>query len=190
LSLTQAPYGFRPVARRLGAPVVHFVRRAAIASGYAANVGVGDPVKMLTDGTFALAAAGDAVSAIFAGWQSDDAGVWQTGPNWITGQTWIQPPQFFFWDPDTTYFSVQADGPVPMTSVGDNYDHVAGTPNPRSGHSTAYLGTASLSGAAASAQYKVIDLFKLQNNAWGDAYTEVLVMVNERNLGRVAGNAI
>ena len=74
--------------------------------------------------------------------------------------------------------------------VGSGFDHVAGTVNANSGRSGLYLDTGTAAGAGNSAQYKVVDLWLGQGNDWGDAYTEVVVMINERNLGRVPGNAI
>lgn len=191
MSVDFRPYGFQPVRRRLGgAKPTDIVRRGIIASGYGTSIGIGDPIKMLTDGTFALCAAGEGISAVFAGWSSEDGGVWHSGGNWVGGTTWTIPPWFRFWDIETNLFKVQCDGTLPLSSTGDCLDHVAGTINTRSGRSGAYLGLASIAGAAASAQWKVDDLFLQQGNAWGDTYTEVIVFANEINLGRTPGNAI
>lgn len=191
MSLDFRPYGFKPVRRRLGGALpTPIVRRGAIASGYNAGIGVGDPVSMLSDGTIALTAAGSSVSFIFAGWQSEDQNVWRGGPNWVAGTTWTVPPIVHLWDIETNLFKVQADGAVAITARGENYDHVAGTINTRSGHSGAYLGIASIAGAGNSAGWKVDDILEIQGNAWGDTYTEVVVFANERNVGRIPGNAI
>lgn len=191
MSVDFKPYGFMPVRRRLGgAKPTDLVRRGAIASGYNTSIGVGDPIKMLTDGTFALCAAGEAISAVFAGWSSEDADVWRSGPNWVAGTTWVNPPWVRYWDIETHLFKVVCDGAVARSAVGDCMDHVAGTINTKSGRSGAYLGVSSIAGAAASAQWKIEDLLLQQGNDWGDAYTEVVVFANEINLGRTPGNAI
>lgn len=190
MSATLAPYGFRPLrlANDSGI-VVPYTLRGGIASGYAANIGIGDPVTALTGGTFQLAAAGEVASAVFAGWLSDDGGQIGKGANWVSGQTWTIAPWFWFYRVEGTIFGVQAAGSLAQTSLWDAADHVAGTPNTRSGMSTATLST-TLAGVGASAGFKIIGLQRTVGNAWGDTYTEVEVMVNEPGLAFTPGNAI
>lgn len=192
MSATVGPYGFRPLRhQRTSARVVVDEIRGGIASGYNTTIAVGDPIKLLTTGTFALAAAGDLITAVFAGWLSDDERHWQLGPHWLANQTYTKAPIVKFWPVEGVVFSVQGDGPILQTAIGDAADHIAGTPNLRSGRSGAYLAAPSaLAGAAASAGFKILNLFNMIGNQWGDNYTEVEVMVNELNLGRTAGNAI
>lgn len=189
MSAINAPYGFMPVSHRSGKVLTHSAR-GGIASAYGSAIGIGDPVKLLTDGTYALAAAGDLISGVWAGWHSYDAGVWQRMGNWVAGTTWVNPPEVYIWPIEGTVFSAQGAGSVAQTAVGDACDHIAGTVNTRSGRGGSYLATASLAGAGNSAGWKILGLLREVGNAWGDDYTKLLVMCNEPNLGRTAGNAI
>lgn len=190
MSAVSAPYGFRPVKHIRGGVVRPFTRRGGIASAYGTSIFVGDPVKALTDGTFALAAAGDSMSAVFAGWHPEDAGVYNVGRYWPANTTWVKAPVFMFWPIEDVIFAAQGVGSIAQTALGDACDHVIGSGNARSGMSTSYLASGSLAGSGNSAQWKIYDLHDQTGNAWGDSYTQVHVLANEINLGRVPGNAI
>lgn len=190
MSATFSPSGLVPDRHRLGGTVRPFALRGGIASGYASNIFRGDPVKLVTAGTYQLAAAGDAVSAVFAGWLNEDSGVYNAGRYWVSGTTYTKAPVCLFWPVEDVFFRIQGQGSIAQSAIGDVADHIAGTGNTRSGQSGAYLASGSLQGAGNSAQYKIIDLDLSPGNAWGDSYTRVVVLVNEPNLGRIPGNAI
>jgi hypothetical protein len=187
--LTLLPQGFYGPKNRDGGVVRQFVLRGGIASAYGTSIFVGDPVKAMTNGTYELAAAGDAASAVFAGWQPEDANVYgQT--YWKAGTTYVKPPECSFWPIGPGYiYTIQANGPLLQTAIFDSADWVVGAGNPNSGHSTTVLATA-LSGAGASAGFKILNLRDAPGNAWGDAFTEVEGIFNEQNLGMIPGNAI
>jgi hypothetical protein len=187
--LQQLPQGFYGCKNRQGGVVRQFVRRGGIVSSYGLNIFVGDPVKAMTNGTFELAAAGDAASGVFMGWQPEDANVYgQTF--WKGGTTYLKVPEFFFLPIGDEYiYTIQANGPLLQSACGDSADWVVGAGNQNSGHSTTVLSTA-LSGSGASAGFKILNLRDAPGNAWGDAFTEVEGIFNEVNLGMVRGNAI
>jgi len=190
VSAVNAPYGFMPVRTLGGGQIRSFGLRGGIASAYGTAIFRGDPVKLVTAGTYQLAAAGEAISAIFAGWAPEDGGVYNTGRYWVAGTTYTKAPMCYFWPIEDMLFSVQGAGTIAQTALGDAADHNAGTGNTRSGQSGAFLASGSLAGAGNSAGWKVIDIDPTTDNAWGDAYTRVLVLANEINLGRAPGNAI
>lgn len=190
MSATFKPYGLRPVRNRYGGEIRTETMVGGIASGYAANITVGDPMKLVTGGTFQLAAATEAISAVFAGVLFNDGGVWQLSQYWRTGTTYTAPPEVLYYSVRDNEFAIQGAGSIARTAIGDAADWVAGTANTKAGTSGGYLASGSLAGAAASAQLKIIDLVRKPGNAWGDTYTEVVVLVNELNLGHETGNAI
>jgi hypothetical protein len=190
VSATFKPYGLRPVRTRHGGEIRSQRLVGGFASAYAANVTVGDPLKLVTGGVFELAAATDAISAVFAGVLMEDGGVWQQSQYWASGRTYTKPPQVLYYDVRQYEFAIQGAGSIAQTAIGDAADWVAGTPNLKAGTSGGYLASGSLAGAAASAQLKIINLFEKPGNTWGDTYTEVIVAVNELNLGFEPGNAI
>jgi hypothetical protein len=79
-------------------------------------------------------------------------------------------------------FAIQADGAIAQAGIGQAGDWIAGTNNTKSGQSGGMI-DATLAAAGASAQLKVIDLLPIPGNAWGDTYTQVIVLVNELKLG-------
>ncbi len=189
MSATLAPYGFHAVRSYFRGPPQIFSLRNGIASGYNTNIGRGDPIKRLTDGTFALAAAGDNISGFFNGWETEDGGVFRSGFYWKAGSTWTAGMRMLYTPAEGHIFKCQCNGSLAMTSIGDVADHVAGTVNANNGLSAAVL-SSTLAGAGNSAGFKIVDLVEMPGNAWGDAYTEVLVRVNELSLGEIAGNAV
>jgi hypothetical protein len=189
VSAVFTPQGLYAPRRFSGDQVRPFALRGGIASTYGTAIGIGDPVKLVTGGTYEKAAAGEAISAVFAGWLPEDSSVYEQ-TYWKASTTYVRAPIFLFWPIEDTLFSIQAVGSVAQTAIGDAADYVAGTLNTNSGKSGAYL-SGTLAGAGASAQFKIAGLRLEQGNDWGDTYTIVEVMVNERVLaGTFNTNAI
>jgi hypothetical protein len=189
VSATLKPYGLRPVRSRHGGEIRSQRLVGGIASGYAATVTVGAPLKLVTTGTFQLAAAGEGISAVFAGVLMEDGGVWQQSQYWLSGRTYTKPPQVLYYDVRQYEFAIQADGSVAQTAIGACGDWIAGTNNLKAGTSGGMI-DATVEDAGASAQFKIINLFEKPGNTWGDAFTEVIVAVNELNLGFEPGVGI
>jgi hypothetical protein len=193
LTATSAPFGFRATRNRFGGTPRPKALRGGIASGYATAIYRGDPIKLVTSGTFQLAAAGEAITGIFDGWLPEDAGVWLEGKYWKASTTYTKAPLVFWYpiDDASIEFQVQANGAVAATAVGDSADYVAGTGNTNNGLSGAVL-SSTLVGAAASGQFKIVGLWDAPDsqNTWGDAKTIVRVIGNEPNTGLIPGNAI
>lgn len=189
MSATLKPYGLRPVRSRHGGEIRSQRLVGGFASGYAANVTVGAPLKLVTGGTFQLAAATEAISAVFAGVLMEDGGVWQQSQYWASGRTYTKPPQVLYYNVRQHEFAIQADGSVAQTAIGAASDWIAGTDNLKAGTSGGMI-DATVEAAGTSAQLKIIDLFEKPGNTWGDTYTEVIVMVNELNLGHEPGVGI
>lgn len=200
MSTVSAPYGFKPLYHRLGGVMRPLRYKDGIASTYGSTIGKGCPIYFLSDGTIALLAAGGAsgCDGIFDHCEfTDSSGVRRTLNYWPASTTatnidvWIWPAQ-------NIVFAVQGAGSVAKTAIGDNADHTAGTVNTRTGLSADYLATGSLAGDGNLAMFKIVGLVEKPNNAWGDTYTEVQVLVNEvgnaflttKGSGETAGNAI
>lgn len=183
------PFGFVPIEHRTGGkPELDFLP-GGIASGYGSNIFIGDPVKFVTAGVLNVAAAGDAMSGVFAGVEFVDAAGKQTRlPYWPASQVATRINVLWYRDPDIIY-RVQASATLAQTSIGDATDHQLGSGDVKSGKSRASLNV-SLVGAGNSAQWKIKDIDKVAGNAWGDTYPIALVIMNELNLGLVPGNAI
>lgn len=183
------PYGMMPTRRIQGGdPGDMYTLQGGIASAYGATIGIGDPIRLVTTGTFQKVAAGETIDAVFGGVEyTDAAGHRHVSPIWTTGTVatdilvkgWLVPG---------LAFKIQSSATLAATAVGDCADIIVGAPNSRSGQSTSQIGT--LVGAGNSAQLKIINLIQTPNNAWGDTYVDVEVIVNEIGLGMAPGNAI
>lgn len=161
-----------------------------IASGYAANIFKGDPVKLVTAGTIQLGTSDgtrtgtvDNISllGVFAGCEyTDSSGKPTWSPFWPTGTTATNITAWVY-DGPLTIYSVKADGSIAATAVGDQADFSGFTApggSTTSGLSSATL-SSSLVGAGVQAQFRIIGVDRSTDNAWGDSYTKVLVQIAE-----------
>lgn len=180
MTATLNPYGLRPVYSPQGmASAPGLV--AGIKSGYATNILKYQPVKLDTDGTLIVAAAGDVdIIGAFAGvtWV-DSQGVPHSMNNWTAGTTSGATGSPFYawvWNDPNQVFSIQCDGSL-ASSVGGQIDFS----NIAAGSTTTGLSacTASASSLTTSGQnqLRVVALDPAIGNAWGDTYTIVQVQI-------------
>lgn len=190
MSTTSAPFGLVPDTHMNGGEPRPRGFPGGIASTYGTTIGKGDPVILVTGGTFTRAANGGLIDGVFAGCTyKDSAGRYQESPQWIAGTT-ATDITAFVWIDKSIIYHMQANGSIAATGLGDAADIVLGTVNPQSGNSTTAL-SSSLVGAGNSAQMKIVGLWQSPGiNAWGDAYTDVLVIINEPGLAFIPGNAV
>ena len=110
----------------------------------AAAIYYGDPVKQLTDGSIAVAAAGDLIIGIFAGCSYTDAkGMYQVVPNYDAPSGESDIKALVFDDPNIV-FEVMADATVTAANIGALYDFVYAAGSAVSGTSGVTLGISSL----------------------------------------------
>lgn len=188
MSAVSSPYGFINVKDPTG---LDRASRYGIASGYAANIFTGDPVKLLTtggniqlatsDGTRTGTVDGIKIQGIFVGCQyTDSNGKPNFSPYWPSG-TVSSDAVAWVVDAPTAVFSVQASGSLTADSIGDQADWTGFTAPGGStliGFSLAQL-SSSLVGAGQQGQFRIIDIDGSTDNAWGDAFTKVLVQIAE-----------
>lgn len=187
MSSVDAPFGFIAVKHPSGQMRA---REYSIASGYAANIFLGDPVKLVTAGTIQLGTSDgtrtgtvDNISllGIFAGCSYvDSTGKPNYSSYWPTGQVATDIKAFVYDDPETT-FLVQSSGSVAATGIGDQADWTGFTApggSTETGRSHAAL-SASLVGAGQQGQFRIVEFDRTPDNAAGDSYTKVLVQIAE-----------
>lgn len=179
MTATFAPFGLRP-SRPARGGIAARQEAYTIASAYGSNIFSQDPVKIVAAGVINLAAAGDAMFGVFGGVEfTGSDSVFQVRPYWPASQALLSGTEAvcYLWrDPDIEYL-IQANEAYAITSIGDEADHVAGTGSTLSGQSGAYLG--SVVGAGNTAGFRVVGKGPQVDNAWGDAYTILRVIVNE-----------
>lgn len=191
MSSTSAPFGFRASYHNSGQ-----MRPKAytVASGYAANIFSGDPVKLTDNGVIQLGTSdgtrsgtvdGVALLGIFAGCQYNDASGKPTiSPFWPTGVTATDIVAWVYDDPETL-FDVQYTNPGTagtdsvQSAVGEECDWTVASPggSTRTGLSSTQL-TAIQS---TSGQFQITGFGYEINDSLTDAYVVVTVRINEHH---------
>jgi hypothetical protein len=188
MSATNAPFGFICAKNPSGQSRAN---EYTIATGYAANIFQGDPVKLVTAGTIQLGTSDgtrtgtfDNISllGVFAGCVYTDS----TGkPNWSTywpASTTATDIKAYVYDNPDEMFVVQADGSIAAAGLGDQADwsgaNTAGGGSTATGRSTATL-SSTLVGAGQQGQFRIVEIDRSVDNAAGDSYTKVIVQIAE-----------
>jgi len=189
MSSTSAPFGFRASFHNSGQ-----MRPKAyvIASGYAANIFSGDPVKLTDNGVIQLGTSdgtrsgtvdGISLLGIFAGVQYLDASGKPTiSPFWPSGTTGTEIVAWVYDDPETL-FDVQYNNPsvgtTVQTAVGEECDWTVASPggSTQTGLSNTYLTAIQ----ATSGQFQITGFGYEINDSLTDAYVVVTVRINEHH---------
>ncbi|CAB4130775.1 hypothetical protein UFOVP126_16 [uncultured Caudovirales phage] len=189
MSSTSAPFGFRASFHNSGQ-----MRPKAytVASGYAANIFSGDPVKLTTAGTIQLGSSdgtrsgttdGIKLLGVFAGCQYNDVtGKPTISPFWPSGVTATNIVAWVYDDPETL-FDVQYTNPgTPGTTsmqsaVGQECDWVVASPG---GSTQTGLSNTQLTATqTTSGQFQITGFAYEIKDSITDAYAVVTVRLNE-----------
>jgi hypothetical protein len=137
----------------------------------------GDLVKLDgTTGVVIVSAAGDASIGVFDGCRyTDVTGKPTYSPYWPGSTAGATNIEFYVVTDILTEFEIQSSTAVAITAIGDSVPIVYAAGSTRTGVSGCYAGT--LSGAAAVSNWRIMGLGGGVDNAWGDAYTILRVML-------------
>lgn len=189
MSSTSAPFGFRPSFHNSGQ-----MRPKAytIASGYAANIFSGDPVKLTdagvvqlgtSDGTRSGTTDGITLLGIFAGCQYNDAlGKPTVSPFWPASASATNIVAWVYDDPETL-FDVQYNNPgTPGTdsvqsAVGEECDWTVASPGGST--QTGLSNTLLTAIQSTSGQFQITGFGYNINDSLTDAYVTATVRINE-----------
>lgn len=176
MTATAAPFGFRPAYNRTG---LERAVKYAILSGYAVTLYKGQMVALNTDGTIRTAAAAADFKGVLAGVEFIDAAGKPNLQNfWPANQTTLGGAVATAWvweAAEGEVYEVQADGPIPQTAIGDQTDVVnVSAGSALIGQSTSGV-SATLAGAAAQGQWRIVGFGQGVDNVPGDAFTIVQV---------------
>lgn len=176
---TNAPRGFVPIRHLTGGQIT--LREMSIASGYAANLGVGDPVEMTGTGTNIQLAAAQNVDniGVFAGVRYTNAqGIPTFSGYWASGTTGTDIVALVYADPMIVY-EIQANSAAAI-DVGTVCDWTVGTPSLTFQQSTTYLTVNGATGTTGKS-IRVLALSPKIGNAYG-AYAKLEVVFAEHAL--------
>lgn len=189
MSSTSAPFGFRPAFHNSGQVRP---KKYTIASGYAANIFMGDPVKLVDAGTIQLGTSdgsrlgttdGISILGIFAGCEYVDSSGKPTVSNyWPAGTTATEIVAYVYDDPEAI-FEVQYDNPsagtTVQTAVGEDCDWTVASPG---GSTSTGLSNAKLSAIqTTSGQFQIVGFAAYPGDNLTDAYLVAQVRVNEHH---------
>jgi hypothetical protein len=173
MSSTNAPFGMRAAYSPSG-----IIREMAstIATGYNTDIYTGQPVKIGTNGTIEVAAAGERLVGLFAGCQYLPTGAQRPviSPSWPANAGATEIIAYYTMDPYLVY-EIQADGSVSQAEVGQQADFTNVANSNGLGYSTCTMDAAT--SASTAAQLRVVGIANSINNSAGDAYTIVQVQI-------------
>lgn len=179
MSATNAPFGMIPKYSLTG-PVRPRCFPQGIASGYSSGLLKGQPVTMASTGVLQAATTNQDIYGIFAGWEGvDSTGRFITSNQWLASQAYStgEIMNVYVWDDPSIVYSIQCDGSLAQSSIGDQADFT----NTTAGSTTTGLSQATISstlgGAGVQKQLRILELDLTPGNAWGDAYTVVHVNI-------------
>lgn len=175
MSATKALYGFRP-ARKRGSAVNSTGNSVYnIASGYNANIFSGDLVVLNGGSVEVYATATEETLGVFTGCSYTENGEPKWSSHWPANTSASDITATVIDDPDQTYY-VQADGVVSAGDLGAfNFRVTTGSGSTVTGRSG--FGVDASSRVDDPLTVKVIGFKPTPDNAAGDAFTEVEVML-------------
>jgi hypothetical protein len=186
MSATASPFGLMPVSDQFGFPPRTMDLQNGIASGLAANIFKGTPVKLVTaSGTIApCTATGDKIYGIFAGVEYTPTGqrpvvsdFWASGSTYVAGYERMDVYIWPAWG-GSTRFRIQADGAVAQTLYGQQFNlsnFTAGsTVSGIAGVTVAAAGV----GAGNQGQVQLVEFYEGVASAVGDAFTDLIVQIS------------
>lgn len=180
-----APRGLEPARKLDGSAWTGAINQYPIASGYNTNIGKGDPVTLLADGTIGIGVAGSTILGIFQGcsYQTNANGV-VNAPNWVASTTLTTGTvcnAFVIDDPDVVFTVQETDGssgagtPLALADRGKNINFVIGAPNSLGISTTSINNTTEAD--TSSLNCKLISLDPTPGNVVG-SYANWLVSIN------------
>jgi hypothetical protein len=153
-----------------------------VLDGYATSIFYGDVVKIAADGTIQKDTGTSTLTplGVFLGcrYVSPSLGYVYDAQCWpastTTGYTVYAKVQTFTW----SVYAIQADGSVALTAVGDNAAIVQTAGNTTFPQKSKNALSASSVNTTSTLPLRIVGLVESPDNAWGDAFTEVLVVFN------------
>jgi len=187
MSSTATPYGMVPVKMLGGQYHTGAFRKIPIASGYDTSIFTGDLVKLVAAGGVEKDTGTTAATpvGIFVGCEYTDPSSSQfLQRQYFPANTAADDIVAFVVDDPDVIFKIQADGSITAADVGENAALVQTAGSTSTGNSKVAL-DASSTATTNTLPVRIVGLYADPENAFGDAYTDVLV---KWNAGHQYGN--
>ena len=185
MSASSAPFGLRPAFHPSGMDRAQALA-GGIVSGFASNILKGQPIVYGTTanggtlGTIIPALATGTVTGAFAGVEfTDTTGRRQVSNYWPANTAYIAGSCVaYFYNDENIVYEIQADGAIAQTRIGNEFlftNITAGSNT--TGLSQCTLGSATAVGNGVQGQMRIVDVAPFVDNAFGDAFTIVRVVI-------------
>lgn len=187
MSSTSAPFGLRPAFHPSGLDRAQALANG-IVSGYTSNILKGQPVQYGTTansgtiGTIIIATTSGAIAGAFAGVEWTDVTGRRRVSNFWPANTAFQAGSCiaYFYNDNNIVYEIQADATMAQTAIGNEYPFsniAAGSTT--TGLSQCTLNAGGAVGNGVQGQLRVVDLAPYVDNAWGDSFPIVRVVVSQ-----------
>lgn len=192
---TAAPFGLRPVANLAQAYNTQGFSQFDILDGYTTSIFFGDVVKLATTGQLQKDTGTTTLTpqGIFIGCSYVQAGLgyWTPTQYWpaslTTGvTTGPQRPIANVVNDPNAVFAIQADATVSLAALGANAAVVQGAGNTQFGVSRVSLSASSIN-TTDTLPLRIVGLYAIPGNAWGDTYPILLCKFNNHQLTTLTG---
>ena len=186
MSALSQPFGLRPAFHPSGLDRAQALA-GGIPSGYSSNILKGQPIVYGTTansgtlGTIQPALVTGTVTGAFAGVEwTDTTGRRRVSNYWPASTAYTAGSCIaYFYNDNNIVYEIQADGSMAQTTIGNEYMFTNITNgSTTTGLSQCTLGSATAVGNATQGQMRVVDIGQGVDNAWGDAYTIVRVVLS------------
>ncbi len=187
MSSTSAPFGLRPAFHPSGLDRAQALANG-IVSGYASNILKGQPVQYGTTansgtiGTLIIATTSGAIAGAFAGVEWTDVTGRRRVSNFWPANTAVQAGSViaYFYNDNNIVYEIQADATLAQTAIGNEYPFSNITAGSSvTGLSQCTLAAGSPVGNGVQGQLRVVDIAPYVDNAWGDSFPIVRVVVSQ-----------
>jgi hypothetical protein len=195
MAATAYPFGMVPVKTLAAGYNTQGFDSFDILDGYTTGIFFGDVVKLATTGVIQKDTGTATLTpmGVFVGCSYVDPsmGFFLNNQFWpastTTGVTAGQGrPQGLVVDDPNATFMIQADGSIPLTAMGANAAIVQTAGNTAFGKSRNALDNTSIN-TTSTLPLRIVGLAEIPGNAWGDAFTIVLVKFNNHQLTTLTG---
>jgi hypothetical protein len=187
MSSTSAPFGLRPAFHPSGLDRAQALANG-IVSGFSSAILKGQPVQYgttangFTLGTIAPATTSGAIAGAFAGVEWTDVTGRRRVSNFWPASTAFQAGSCvaYFYNDNNIVYEIQADATMAQTSIGNEFPFsniAAGSTT--TGLSQCTLNAGGAVGNGVQGQLRVVDLAPYVDNAWGDSFPIVRVVVSQ-----------
>ena len=187
MSSTSAPFGLRPAFHPSGLDRAQALANG-IVSGFNTAILKGQPVQYGTTansgtiGTILPATTSGAIAGAFAGVEWTDTTGRRRVSNYWPANTAYQTGSCvaYFYNDNNIVYEIQADATLAQTAIGNEYPFsniTAGSTT--TGLSQCTLAAGSPVGNGVQGQLRVVDLAPYVDNAWGDLFPIVRVVVSQ-----------